>query len=409
MINDTVREELKPKSLSLPKRVNFDMKGNSSVSNKLNQQVITSNQPKPADLPKPIELKPTTTEIASKPVIPNLVEFHTKTATVPEWRLQLQNAVRQRQGCGETNKTDEPAAVRQTKLATSVANALKADVVVEVENIQHENTTLNSALQRIEESRQKFLQEEIKSPIAPVNPVTATNKQFPFYIASKQTEVAANPASKNVPVSVPTKPKLATSLRTDSEPLDTNKLPPLPKPAKISSSFAKSSVNFLEAENKIETKPVETGESIEASDEEIYEEIDDCAPFAMRFNAGLFDLIIGGFFSLLLLAPFVMLGGSWFTFAGLFAFLAICAIVMFIYLTTSISLFGRTFGMRLFSLEMVDIEGEEYPTLHQAAVSSSVYLLSLALGGIGFLTLPFNEEKRAVHDLVSGTIVVREF
>ncbi len=28
--------------------------------------------------------------------------------------------------------------------------------------------------------------------------------------------------------------------------------------------------------------------------------------------------------------------------------------------------------------------------------------------GIGFLTLPFNEDRRAVHDLVSGTIVIKE-
>jgi uncharacterized RDD family membrane protein YckC len=138
------------------------------------------------------------------------------------------------------------------------------------------------------------------------------------------------------------------------------------------------------------------------------EEFDDCAPFAMRFNAGLFDLIIGSFSSLLLLSPFMVLGGNWLSTAGLFALLATCAIVMFVYLTTSVGFYGRTFGMRLFSLEIIDIEDEDYPTFHQAAVSSAVYLLSLALGGIGFLTLPFNEDKRAVHDLVSGTIMVKE-
>jgi len=30
-------------------------------------------------------------------------------------------------------------------------------------------------------------------------------------------------------------------------------------------------------------------------------------------------------------------------------------------------------------------------------------------GGAGFLTVFFNEEKRAAHDLLSGTILVREF
>lgn len=398
MINDSVREELKPKVLSLPKRVNFELKGNSPVSNKSNPQTIAANPPKPA------ELKPATAEIAAMPTTPTLIEFHTTTATIPKWRLQVQNSVRRRKGYSEIDVPMMP----QTKLVTNGANALKAEVVAEAETFQHENTTLNSALQRIEESRQKFFVEE-KPAIVAVNSAPTASKNYPFYIASKQTEVAPKPASKNIQVNVPTKPKLAPSLRIDSEPVDTNKLPPLPKAAIASSSFAKNSINFLEAEkDKIEIKAVEIDE-IDETGEEIREEIDDCAPVAMRFNAGLFDLIIGAFLSLLLLTPFVMLGGSWFTFAGFLAFLATCAIVMFIYLTTAIGLFGKTFGMRLFSLEVIDIEGEEYPTLHQAAVSSSVYLLSLGLGGIGFLTLPFNQEKRAVHDLVSGTIVVREF
>jgi uncharacterized RDD family membrane protein YckC len=129
----------------------------------------------------------------------------------------------------------------------------------------------------------------------------------------------------------------------------------------------------------------------------------------MRFNAGLFDLIIGSFAGLLLLTPIMAMGGNWFTLSGFFAFLATTSFLMFIYMTVAIGYYGRTFGMKLFSLEVVDIEGEEYPTLHQAAVSSCVYLISLALGGIGFLTLLFNAEKRAAHDIVSRTIVVKEF
>ena len=366
------------------------------MPNKLNQQI--------ANPPKLPDLKPTTAEIASKPPTPNLVEFHTKNATLPEWRLQLRNAVRQRQGYAETANT-VVSSVRQTKLVTNGANAPYAEVVVEAEPARHKNPTLTSALQRFEESRQKFLVEE-KPPVVMVNLAATASKNYPFHIAFKQTEVAPKTASRNVPVSVPTKPKLAPSLRLESEPIDTNKLPPLPDSLTISPSFAKSSIAL--AEDKIEIRHLETEDIVEP-EEESNQEIDDCAPFAMRFNAGLFDLIIGSFLSLFLLAPFVLLGGSWFTFGGFFAFLATCAIVMFIYMTTAIGLFGRTVGMLIFSLEVLNIEDDEYPTLHQAAVSSSVYLLSLAFGGIGFLTLPFNEEKRAVHDLVSGTIVVREY
>jgi uncharacterized RDD family membrane protein YckC len=58
---------------------------------------------------------------------------------------------------------------------------------------------------------------------------------------------------------------------------------------------------------------------------------------------------------------------------------------------------------------LVDAIENEYPTLKQAAVNSSVFLLSLAVCGAGFLTTFFNEERRALHDLLSGTILVREF
>jgi uncharacterized RDD family membrane protein YckC len=373
-------------------------------------------------------------EISSKPTSQTLVEFHSKNSTVPEWRLQLQNVVRQRQE-RETLELEAPEAappVQRAQLITSGANALKTEVVAEPKASNHKNPTLNSALERIEKSRRQFLAEE-KVETAPAATPAKTGKNFPFYIAGKTNETVPKQAEINPPVNSFAKPKLATSPGIEKEKLDTNKLPPLPKPADMAPVFEARTINsndaklqtaepvkseikvvetakteieateILKAETKISTAP----ENAKIAEVEI-EEFDDCAPFAMRFNAGLFDLIIGSFTSLLLLSPFMLLGGNWLSAAGIFAFLATCAIVMFIYMTTAIGLYGRTFGMRLFSLEIVDVETEDYPSFHQAAVSSAVYLLSLALVGIGFLTVPFNEEKRAVHDLVSGTIIVRE-
>jgi hypothetical protein len=70
---------------------------------------------------------------------------------------------------------------------------------------------------------------------------------------------------------------------------------------------------------------------------------------------------------------------------------------MFIYLTTAIGMFGRSIGMHLFSLELVDIEENEYPTfLPGRAVSSSFIFYRSSLRH-RLLTVPFNEEKRAVH------------
>ena len=390
----------------------------------------SQNKPstKIADQPKPAPAESDTSEIQSNITSPTLVEFHSKNAAIPEWRLQLQNTVRQRQGRSttETAKMDEP--VQKTKLVTNGAVALKVETIEKAEesdNDRIKNPTLASALQRIKQSRLQFLKEE-EEEIKPITalPAPAPNKNYPFHIAGKTNSTKAKKSSKNVSSNLPSKPNPVVSLKDDAKHLDTNKLPPLPKPTKIAESFKKSPATIVKEETKIEekieiaeevkekvkieTKPVETEKTALIEESEI-EETDDYAPIAMRFNAGLFDFIIGSFSTLLLLSPFMLFGESWATLSGIAAFVAVCAVVMFIYLTTAVGMYGKTFGMRLFSLEVIDIEDEDYPTLHQAAVSSSLYLASLALFGIGFLTLFYNEEKRAAHDIVSGTIVVKEF
>ena len=413
MIKDSVREELVGKISNVAKPFDFELKGNKMTQSKTTQSAEISIVQKPEAPPKTA-----TTEIASKPTSPTLVEFHSKNATIPEWRLQLQNVVRQRHERDTSDAEIETASpMPRAKLISNGSNALKTETIPEPKSFQHKNPTLNSALERIEKSRRQFLADD-EPQTAPAASPAKPNKNYPFYIAAKTSDAVSKPAEVNPSVGSFAKPKLATSLRSEKDELDTNKLPPLPPaPASVATNFESRPVVFDDVKSSIgeakKTRPkiVETVKAevkIAETEEMEVEEFDDCAPFAMRFNAGLFDLIIGSFSSLLLLSPFMVLGGNWLSTAGLFAFLATCAIVMFVYLTTSVGFYGRTFGMRLFSLEIIDIEDEDYPTFHQAAVSSAVYLLSLALGGIGFLTLPFNEDKRAVHDLVSGTIMVKE-
>lgn len=437
-MNDSVREELEVKISTIAKPVKAEPKAKSPLLNKPIQPPPVVNPPKSAfnkpavkpDVKIPAAGKAVTTEISTKLTSPTLVEFQPKAAAMPEWKLQLQNAVRQRKEQINTPENDEFQAAASPTIVhrTNGSGALKAEVLEleKIEPIQHENEKVQNALRRIEQSRKMFYVEE-KPQITLPEP--APKKDFPFYIAAKSNDAAikAKTEAKSPTTFAPAaKPKLVSSMRNEKTGFDTNKLPPLPQSIKISSSFETRPAEVSEKaetqlikkeEKKPETKQPEikiSRPSDEIEDEFIeteaeMEEIEDCAPFAMRFNAGLFDLLIGSFASLLLLAPFILLGGDWFTPAGFFAFLATCAIVMFIYMTTAIGLFGKTFGMKMFSLEIIDIEENDYPTFHQAAVSSSVYLLSLALGGSGFLTVPFTAERRAVHDLVSGTVIVREY
>src|SRR5690606_21189273 len=153
----------------------------------------------------------------------------------------------------------------------------------------------------------------------------------------------------------------------------------------------------------------EANEAEDDIDEMDADDLEDLAPFSMRVNAGLFDLIIGIVATMVIMSPFVFAGGDWLSLSGGLLFAGALAVVLFLYTTFSVAFVGKTLGMRLFSLEVVDVDENEYPTMQQAAVSSSVFLLSLMFAGVGFLPMLFNPERRAAHDLASGTIVVREF
>ena len=399
MKDDSAREEFIGKISARLKPMSSESE--TALRNKENimpDQTLSNAAPPIISMPVNEMTKTATTDIAAKPTSPTLVEFHSKNAIVPEWRLQLQNAVRQRQGQTkvETPTVAEPAIAPRAKLVTSGANALKAEVVEAPQAAAHKNPDLARALERIAQSRRQFLVEEEVSVAAPA---PKSGKNHGFYIAARTNEADIKPAEVNPPIGGFAKPKLAAPV-SEKIKLDTNKLPPIS--AQVAESFAAPPV-IAGKTNAAEVEIIQNEAVVEET-----EEYDECPTFAMRFNAGLFDLIIGSFASLCLLAPFMLLGGNWLSGAGFFAFAATDAIVMFVYLTIAIGFYGRSFGMRLFSLELVDIEGEDYPTFHQAAVSSSVYLLSLAFGGLGFLTVFFNDERRAAHDLVSKTIIVKE-
>ncbi|MGI8670147.1 MAG: RDD family protein [Aridibacter sp.] len=428
MVDDSVREELalkitcvkkdttpKIKSVNFSQTPKTNLKGNTMVQEKsIQPKIELSTENVPIKLKENSKKPVNTAELSIKNTSPTLIEFQNANAPVPDWRLQLQNAVQQRYS--ESRRQDETVARTETisavpNYATQGNAALKVqpDIITIPENV--DNDHLRNALARIESSRQKFLKVEPETAPKIENNEAEQNTNFhKLRVANKDDKPAPISEELKTSADFPDKPKFIPKIiEKKINFYDTSELDPNFPPAKISSSFDKRPTANMEQETKAEKVPA----NILAEDKvnenvEIEEVIDDYAPFSLRFNAGLFDLIIGTFLSLLLLAPFMLLGGNWFTLTGFFAFLATSAIVMFLYQTITIGVFGKTFGMHLFSLEMIDLDGEQYPTFHQAAVSSSIYLLSLLFFGMGFITTIFDEDKRSVHDIVSGTLVVKE-
>lgn len=489
-MHDSVREELQTKISSAPRKLTIEIEDDipemTSASHVVEAQMpvqtrMPVEEPKPSVSPRieapavenvERERGAVTTEFrGARRTSPIVMEFQGRGSAIPDWRLQMQNAVRQRREASSGTLAPPPVE-RPTLLrvagSTNAAVAVQTGVVEETRSAPSARVAARSVARRTEEPRQRFsIHEGGAKTAAPKAPARRGVKTFPIAVADQTG------AGKLAPP--PSAEELEEKLSSIEEPLmplfdralDTNKLPAIPRPSpsesltESSESTNSTAGDFETGELKIEesllrevnpadeaddifgeelvidddvehvaqeiqrdTTPVAAFEDIdglydtdapgfeefdEVDEQEYEEEIDDLAPLTMRFNAGLLDLLVGSFTSILILSPFILSGGQWMTPTGLLAFGLTLAIVMFIYMTASVAIAGRTLGMRVFCLEMIDVEENEYPSFHQAALSASLYLVSLALGGIGFVTTLFNPEKRAMHDLLSGTIIIREY
>jgi uncharacterized RDD family membrane protein YckC len=77
-----------------------------------------------------------------------------------------------------------------------------------------------------------------------------------------------------------------------------------------------------------------------------------------------------------------------------------------LYFMFTVSWTGRTLGHRLLSMHIVDRHGRP-PSLPTAGLRTIAQLVGLVAAALGPLWIAFDSERRAVHDLVAGTYVVR--
>lgn len=88
------------------------------------------------------------------------------------------------------------------------------------------------------------------------------------------------------------------------------------------------------------------------------------------------------------------------------ALLALSAILAFLYFFVFHAARGQTPGKRLLGLRVIDAYGSR-PSLLRTLLRTASYLLSLLPCSLGFLWIGFDRERRALHDWVAGTYVVR--
>lgn len=138
------------------------------------------------------------------------------------------------------------------------------------------------------------------------------------------------------------------------------------------------------------------------------EPYDDRAALHRRVVASIIDFFVIAFASSPFAAIIELTNGNWADMRVAASMGGIILVIMFLYLAASTALSGRTWGMSLLSLRPVDAETGLPPTTKQSVGRAILFMVSLALLGLGFLYALFDADGRTAHDHFSGTVVVHE-
>jgi uncharacterized RDD family membrane protein YckC len=131
------------------------------------------------------------------------------------------------------------------------------------------------------------------------------------------------------------------------------------------------------------------------------------APIHLRFVASVIDLVVVGLLSWVPLALAGLINLAWQDRRALILSIVTTVVVAFLYSTISTALTGRTLGMKLFSLRVIDARTRMLPTGSQSAGRAAVYILSVISTGIPLMYALIDRDKRAAHDRFTRTDVVR--
>ena len=135
---------------------------------------------------------------------------------------------------------------------------------------------------------------------------------------------------------------------------------------------------------------------------------DERASLVRRVAAGCVDLLVIAFATTPFAAIIELTNGNWADPRVAGSLGGIVCVLMFLYLMASTALAGRTWGLSLVGLRTVDARTQRAPTTGQCVRRALGLMLAFATGGLGLLYAVFDTRGRALHDLLSGTIIVRE-
>ncbi|MBD0369575.1 MAG: RDD family protein [Pyrinomonadaceae bacterium] len=346
-------------------------------------QIELSASPNTATTPP----APETDATAQATAASTLIEFP-GARSMPQWRKQLSERVREiqeRRAREAALAMEEAATTAPTAAPVSAETSAPPLGLVPPPPAPEMNPIVVAALRRIERARQT-------QPMPPVSRsrggaavarVAEEQYQEEINLLAPQTETAAEaaPARNLVVVPAPVKEEPAVK-------------PQQPK---------------REAQAVVSEAALPQTEAAEATAEDAGEDVyDDRAPVVARLTASAIDFLVVAFASSPFAAVIELTNGNWSDPRVAGSMGAIVLVVMFLYLTASTTLAGRTWGMSLLSLRAVDADTGLQPTTKQAIARALFYMVSLAALGIGIIYALFDAEGRTAHDHFSRTAVILE-
>jgi uncharacterized RDD family membrane protein YckC len=391
-----------------------------------------------------------------------LIEFPKRKNDESEWRDALRErvrAARERRDGGEEIEKPREIKVEAAKQKTEAAVASSGTVINLKPNVENRaaNNIIARALERVERSRQVHQSAATAVALAPVfEPQAAPRFQpspkpfaAPLAAVPQHAEIEAKPKSapqlkfeapavENAKFDSLPKTENAPALKVETtiKPLETAEAAagvaaplvtaaPKKEPRKLPMISEADADKFIESQMRIsaavpQKKPSpRSGVAVEQeiiprernAESDQPEIAEDYAPLSLRFIAALLDIVLcaGAAFGLVtLFAPAGFFAAEKFGLESALTCFGVFAAIKFIYLTGGIVLAETTFAGRLFSLRTVHAEDGSAATVLEAMLNTLGYLLTLALAGIGLIAILLSTERRAVHDWLSGTVVIRE-
>jgi uncharacterized RDD family membrane protein YckC len=326
---------------------------------------------------------PKTAQASSGPKrITSLIDFPgVNRSALPEWRKELGERVREAQEKRAQKAMIEAAEIEPLFSELQPKTAPMLELLPQAETTPM-NPLVVAALRRIERAHSQ--------PAGNAAAAIALDYE-------EQPTLDLNTAPINCAIDeVVSKPERVHSLAVVPTPepeVTTAKAPPEPrKPRRLIDDRNDPCLNYLDS--------IPTAVRVECRNY-------DSAPVFRRLLSALADLAVVGLFSLPFLALTELTNFKWQNPRMIGFAVGTFLVVGFLYLTVSVAFTGRTLGMKLFSLRVIDARTGLIPTGSQSAGRSLVYLLSLVSAGIALIYLFISREKHTVHDRFTRTAVIR--